>query len=99
MSPLLELQTFAPPDIAIERRDDGAIVLASRHAPPEAEPSIPAVLARRAAEHPDRPLAAQRDAEDRWTTLTYGEAQRRARALAESFTRLGLGPHKPVMIL
>jgi feruloyl-CoA synthase len=99
MSPLLELQTFAPPDITIERRDDGSIVLASRHALAEAEPSIPAVLARRAADHPDRPLAAQRDAEDHWTTLTYGEAQRRARTLAGAFTRLGLGPDKPLMIL
>ena len=27
MSPLLELQTFAPPDIESQRRDDGSIVL------------------------------------------------------------------------
>ncbi len=99
MSPLLELQTFAPPDIAIERRDDGAIVLASRHAPADTEPSISAVLRRRAAEHPDRPLAAQRDREDRWITLTYGEAQRRSLALARAFAGLGLGPGRPLMIL
>ncbi|HEX3979525.1 MAG TPA: feruloyl-CoA synthase [Solirubrobacteraceae bacterium] len=99
MSPLLELQTFATPDIEIERRDDGSAVLSSRHAPPEAERSIPAVLRRRAAEHPDRLLAAQRDSEDRWIMLTYGEAEARAGALAEAFTRLGLGPGKPLMIL
>jgi feruloyl-CoA synthase len=92
-------QTFAPPDIAMDRRDDGSIVLASRQALPEAEPSIPAVLTRRAAEHPDRPLAAQRDANDRWVTLSYGEAQRRARALAHAFAGLGLGAEKPLMIL
>jgi feruloyl-CoA synthase len=99
MSPLLELQTFVPPEIQIERGDDGSVVLGSRHAPAEIEPSIPAVLRRRAAEHPDRPLAAQRDAEDRWITLTYGEAQRRSRALAAAFAKLGLGPGKPLMIL
>ena len=99
MSRQLELRTFAPPDIEMERRDDGSVVLASRRALPEAEPSITAVLSRRAAEHPDRPLAAQRDAQDRWTTLSYGEAQRQARALAHAFTELGLGTEKPLMIL
>jgi feruloyl-CoA synthase len=99
MSPLLELQTFAAPDVAAERRDDGSIVLSSRRALGEIEPSITAVLRRRAAEHPDRPLAAQREAEDRWVTLSYGEAERRARRLAAAFARLGLGPGKPLMIL
>ncbi len=99
MSPLLELQTFAPPDIEIERRGDGAIVLSSRRTPAPAETSITAVLKRRATEHPDRPLAAQRDREDRWIAITYGEAEARARALAEAFARLGLGPGKPLMVL
>ena len=99
MSPLLELQTFAPPDIELERRDEGSIILRARRAPGNTEPSISAVLTQRATEHPDRPLAAQRDAEDRWITLSYGEAGRRARALAGAFTQLGLGPGKPLMIL
>ena len=99
MSPLLELQTFAPPDIELDRRDEGSIILRARRAAGDTEPSISAVLTRRASEHPDRPLAAQRDAENRWTTLSYGEAERRARALAGAFTQLGLGPGKPLMIL
>jgi feruloyl-CoA synthase len=99
MSPLLELQTFAPPDIELERHDNGSIVLRARRAPGDTEPSISAVLTRRATEHPDRPLAAQRDGEDRWVTLSYGQAERSARALAGAFTQLGLGPGKPLMIL
>ena len=100
MSPLLELQTFAPPEIASERRDDGTIVLSSRHALGQIEPSITAVLRRRAAAHPDRPLAAQRiGAADQWVTLSYGEAERRARVLARAFTQLGLGTDRPLMIL
>ena len=99
MSPQLELQTFAPPDIEMERRDDGSVTLASRRALPATEPSITAVLNRRAAEHPDRPLAAQRDAQDRWTTLSYSEAQGQARALARAFIELGLGAEKPLMVL
>jgi feruloyl-CoA synthase len=99
MSPLTELQTFAPPEIESERRDDGCTVLASRHALGEIEPSITAVLGRRAAEHPERTLAAQRDSEDGWTTLSYGEAERRSRALAAAFRERGLGPNRPLMIL
>src|SRR6185312_5923460 len=37
--------------------------------------------------------------EDRWITLSYGEAERRSRALAAAFAGLGLGPYKPLMIL
>src|ERR1700748_1328077 len=100
MSPLLELQTFVAPDIADERpHAGGSIGLASRRALGEIEPSIAAVLRRRAAEHPDRALAAQRDAEDRWITLSYGEAERRSRALAAALRQLGLGPDRPLMIL
>ena len=87
-------ETFAPPDIEMERRDDGTIILSSRRTLPEWEPSITAVLRKRAASHPDRSLAAQGG-----TTLTYGEAERAAAALAREFVRLGLGPEKPVMIL
>jgi feruloyl-CoA synthase len=99
MTPLLQLQTFAEPDIEMERRDDGSILLRSRQPLPGWEPSITAVLRKRAAEHPDRGLAAERDVEDRWVTLTYGEASRRADALARAFLDLGLGPERPLMIL
>src|SRR6185437_16409213 len=99
MSPLLELETFVPPDIELERRADGSLVLASRLAPADTESSITAVLARRAAEHPDRVLAAHRDADNRWMTLSYGEAERRSRALAGAFAGLGLGPDNPLMVL
>jgi feruloyl-CoA synthase len=99
LSPLRELQTFATPDIEMARRGDGSIVLCARQPLTEPETSIPAVLHKRAAEHPDRPLAAQRDRDDHWVTLTYGDAQHRSRALAQAFAALGLGPDRPLMIL
>src|ERR1700756_4846153 len=99
MTPLLELQTFAPPDIEMERRGDGSYVLRSRRALTEWEPSITAVMRRRAAEHPERPMAAQRGGQDRGGTLSYGEAVRRADVLAAAFVELGLGAEQPVMIL
>jgi feruloyl-CoA synthase len=87
-------ETFASPDIAINRQPDGALILTSRAALTDWEPSITAVLRRRAAQHPDRPLAAHGDHE-----LTYGEAKQQSDALAHAFLELGLGPDKPLMIL
>ena len=91
--------TFDPPDTAIERREDGSIVLTSRHELGRWEASIPAVLRDRAEAHPARPLAAQRDHDDRWVALSYGEARSRADSLAEAFLDLELGSERPIMIL
>ncbi|HET6870477.1 MAG TPA: AMP-binding protein [Solirubrobacteraceae bacterium] len=88
------MRTFAQPDIEMERRDDGSVVLRSRTPLADFESSITAVLRKRAAEHPDRALAVHRD-----VTLTYGEAARQADVLAAAFRDLGLGPDKPLMIL
>ncbi|MGZ4231684.1 MAG: feruloyl-CoA synthase [Solirubrobacteraceae bacterium] len=91
--------TFTQPDIEMQRRPDGTVLLASRRAAAAWEESVPAVLRARAAEHPDRPLAAQRDGNDRWMQLSYGEARSKADALAQAFLDLGLGPDRPVLIL
>src|SRR5579884_4125278 len=99
MTTLVEAPTFATPSTEIERRPDGAIVLRSRHPLQPPERSIPHVLRARAGSHPDRPLAAQRDGQDRWVPMSYGEARATADALAEAFLELGLGPERPLMIL
>lgn len=99
MSTLAEAATFAAVDTAMETREDGSIILRARHPLGAVEDSVPAALRARAASHPDRPFAAQRDANDEWVVLSYGEARRRAEALAQAFLDLGLGPEKPVMIL
>jgi len=99
MTPLLQLQTFAAPDIEMDRRDDGSLVLRSRQPLTNWEASITAVLRKRAGEHPERPLAAQRDGADQWVTLSYGEAARKADALGAALRTLGLGPQRPLMIL
>jgi feruloyl-CoA synthase len=99
MSRQVALETFSAPDTSIERRDDGAIILRSRHRLDAWKASIPAVLRERAAAHPDRPLAAQRDGRDGWHFLGYGEARAKADALAQALLDLGLGPDRPLMIL
>ncbi|HEX4670869.1 MAG TPA: AMP-binding protein, partial [Solirubrobacteraceae bacterium] len=93
------MSTFAQPDIEMQRRPDGTVLLAARQPRAAWEESVPAVLRARAAEHPDRPLAAQRDINDRWVQLSYGEARSKADALAQAFLDLGLGPDRPVLIL
>jgi len=99
MSTLTQLETFAPPETAMERRPDGTTVLKSRRPLGPYADSIPLVLRDRAAAHPDRPLAAERDQNDHWVTLTYGETRQKADALAQAFLDLGLGPNRPLMIL
>jgi feruloyl-CoA synthase len=92
------VKTFAPPAIETEARSDGSVVMRSRTGLGSWERSIPEVLRTRAAQHPDRALAAERDG-DAWRELTYGEASRRAHGLAASFLDLGLTAERPVMVL
>ncbi len=95
----VRLETFSAPDTSLEHREDGATILQSRHVLDGVKASIPAVLRERAAAHPDHPLAAQRDSQDRWTEVSYGEARAKADALAQALLDLGLGPDRPLMIL
>jgi feruloyl-CoA synthase len=96
---MLAHETFTSPDVEMERRSDGTVILRSRHPLPQWESSLPAVLRKRADAHPERALAAQRDARGGWVPLTYGTALERATALGGALLDLGLGPDRPVMIL
>ena len=87
-------------DIAVDRRADGSMVVRSRHQLKPYERHIPALLARWAAEAPDRIWMAQRRGPERqWHKVTYGEAKRTVDALTQALLDRGLGPDKPVMIL
>ena len=99
MTTTAAIETFSAPDTAIEHREDGSIILTSRHTLDTWEPSIAAVLRTRAEKHPDRPLALQRDENDEWVGVTYGEARTKADALAQAFLDLGLTADRPIMIL
>jgi feruloyl-CoA synthase len=91
---------FLSRDIAVERRDDGTIVIRSNHRLKPYAPHVPALLARWAAEAPDRLWLAQRRGPDReWLKLTYGEAKKQVDAVTQALLDHGLGPDRPVMIL
>jgi feruloyl-CoA synthase len=85
-------------DIAVERRDDGVIVMQSRIPLQAYEPHIPASLAKWAREAPERTWLAQRTGPARqWRRISYGEAKRSVDALTQSLLDLGLDG--PVAIL
>jgi feruloyl-CoA synthase len=87
-------------DIAVERRDDGTIVLKSRIPLQAYEKHVPASLAKWATEAPERIWLAQRGGADRqWRKVSYGEAKRTVDALTQGLLNLKLEPGRPVAIL
>jgi feruloyl-CoA synthase len=78
-------------DIAVERRDDGVIVMQSRIPLQAYGPHIPASLGKWAREAPDRTWLAQRSGPERqWRRISYGEAKRSVDALTQGLLNLGL---------
>jgi len=89
---------FARPDVEMETRSDGTLLLRSRQ-PLEPHPShLGLILRRQAVEHPDRVFIAESQREGA-RQLTYGEVWRLARRLASRMLEDGLGPDRPVMVL
>jgi feruloyl-CoA synthase len=88
------------PDVAVERRADGSVLIRSNHPLVEPARSIAHMLADRAAEHPDRPFLLQRaPGHGPWGGVTYGEAKRAADSIAQWLLDRGLGQDDAVMIL
>ncbi len=88
------------PDIHVEHRPDGSVLIRSNH--PIAEParSIPHLLAERAALHPDRPWLMQRaPGHGEWSGATYAEAKAAADSIAQWLIDQGLGANDAVMCL
>ena len=86
-------------DIAVERRDDGVVILKSRIPLQSYETHIPASLAKWAKERPDSIWLAQRAGEKReWRKLPYGEAKRIVDSLTQGLLNLRLEEGRPVAI-
>ncbi len=87
-------------DIAVQRRDDGVIILKSRIPLKAYEKHIPASLAKWAKDAPVRIWLAQRSGPERqWRKLSYGEAKRIVDGLTQGLLDLGLESGRPVAIL
>ena len=88
------------PDITVEHREDGSILIRSNHAMGEPARSIPHILAERAALHPDRPWLMQREPNHGpWRGATYGEAKQAADSIAQWLLDRGLGQGEAVLCL
>jgi feruloyl-CoA synthase len=87
-------------DIAVERRNDGVIILKSQIPLKAYEPHIPASLAKWATLAPDRTWLAQRAGADRqWRKLSYGDAKHIVDGLTQGLLNFGLEHGRPVAIL
>ncbi len=89
-----------PPAVTVERRSDGSILISSDHAPGAGPASIAALLAEKAAAHPDRPYIQQRrPGHGPWYGVTYGEAKRAADGIAQWLLDRGMTARDSVMVL
>ncbi len=87
-------------DIAVERREDGVVVLQSRIPLKPYEQHIPASLTKWARQTPERIWLAQRAGARRdWRKLSYGAAKRMVDALTQGLLNLRLEDGRPVAIL
>jgi feruloyl-CoA synthase len=90
---------LAPPRITSEATPDGGLILRSEMALEPYEPSLGRLLRRWALQAPDRVFLAERGPDEAWVELTWGDAGRRADAVAQALLDRGLGPDRPVLIL
>ncbi|HSD52621.1 MAG TPA: feruloyl-CoA synthase [Burkholderiales bacterium] len=98
-APIYRKVPLGPTDVAMMRRDDGAIFLRSPHVLGPYPARLTERLVRWAREVPARALVAQRDPDGGWRSLTYAEAFTRVRALAQALLDRRLSPERPLAIL
>lgn len=87
------------PRVDIDERPDGSLILRSPIEPLEVVANMVQLLVDRAAAHPDRSLLAEQRDDGSWDHLTYGEAVRRCRAVAQWFLDHDASPERPLVIL
>ncbi len=90
---------FAPAVVNVRETTDGGYLLSSPIPLDQYEECLGAMLRHWAKESPERTFLGERDASGQWNLLSYGEAGRRADAIAQAFIDRNLGPDRPVMIL
>jgi feruloyl-CoA synthase len=91
---------FLPVDLAVERRDDGTILLRSRIPLREFEPCLPRVLAAQAARLGDKPYLVQRRGPQRqWTPHSYAQTKRDTDAIAQWLLDRGIARDRPILLL
>src|SRR3954470_5161423 len=90
---------FAPASVDVTTRSDGALVLRSPIALEAAPRSFGDMLVHWAAAAPERTFLAARDANGAWARVTYADALRAVRAIAQGLLDRGATSSRPVMLL
>ncbi|PKQ04791.1 MAG: acyl-CoA synthetase [Alphaproteobacteria bacterium HGW-Alphaproteobacteria-12] len=89
--------------VEVEHRADGSILLRNPHPLRDVPANLIEPLRKWAAEAPDRVWLGRRKASGEgfgaWERLTYADAERKTRAIAQALLDRGLGASSPVMIL
>ena len=89
---------LGPTDVLVEHRADGGVLLRSPHPLGPYPPKITERLDHWADAAPERVLLAQRDGAG-WRTITYREARRRARRVAQYLLQQGVSAERPLAVL
>src|ERR1700739_4018243 len=98
LSPLRPVK-LATPEVVIEPRGDGTMLLRSPHPLPPHPQKITERLIYWADAAPERVFLAQRDANGGWRTLSYAQALAAVRAIAAALLERDLSPERPIAIL
>jgi feruloyl-CoA synthase len=106
-SPIRELPTSAPLravrlgalDAVLERRANGNIHIRTAQALGPYHRKLSEPLEDWAKAAPDRVFLGQRDAQDRWRTLSYAEVLAQVKRIGAALLRRGLSAERPIVVL
>src|SRR5262245_24163634 len=87
------------PEIDIERRPDGSMLIRSRYPLDPYPARITDRLVHWANEAPDRTFMAARDANGEWRHITYAQALQYAKCIGQALLKRNLSAERPVAIL
>jgi feruloyl-CoA synthase len=97
--PPLRPVKLGSPEVVVEQRDDGAIVLRSPRKLPAHPQKLTERLVHWAQAAPERIFIAQREPAGGWRTLTYAQTLTAVRAIASALRQRDLSPERPIAIL
>src|ERR1700678_1257667 len=97
--PPLRPVKLGPPDVTVERRSDGTIILRSPHPLRPYPKNLTERLVHWAETAPDRVFIAQRDSAGGWRALTYAQTLASVRSIAAALLQRDLSPERPIAIL
>ncbi|GGL53317.1 feruloyl-CoA synthase [Wenxinia marina] len=90
---------FWTPDLRVETRPDGVMLVSTGTPLADYPRSMNVRLMEWAEAAPDRVWLAERDGEDGWRRVTYAEAARAVRGIGAALVERGLSPERPLLIL